>query len=90
MCKFVRSNYSLFEINIHAQPMRKIVQKPLVVPQNRLKLCRKNCYSMAISVYNKLPQRFREMPEPEFSKNIFNWLCEKCFYTINEYLIMKF
>lgn len=88
-CKFVRNNYSLFERDKRFVSRRKVAQKPLVVPRNRLKLCDKNCYTMAVKIFNHLPVEFRSATDLEFNKKVYNWLCERCFYSINEYLECK-
>lgn len=89
MCKFVKNNYTLFKTDERAQYKRKIVQKPLVVPQNRLKMCDMNCYFMAIKIYNKLPNNVRELRGSEFNKNLYNWLCDRCFYNLEDYFNFK-
>lgn len=90
MFKFVRNNPKLFNKDENAIFKRKIVQKPLVVPRYRLKMCDKNCYKMAINIYNKLPNEFRELRDNEFKNKMYRWLCDKCFYSIDEYFKLKF
>ncbi|XP_050677001.1 uncharacterized protein LOC126973715 [Leptidea sinapis] len=43
-------------------------------------------YVMCIKIFNKLPPSLRVLPVQRFKKDLFTWLIDKCFYSINEML----
>lgn len=89
MCKFVRYNPELFEKDNKYMQRRKVAQKPLLLPQNRLKMCNKNCHSMAIKIFNKLPKEFHDMNHSEFNRKFYNWLSDRCFYSVGDFFKYK-
>lgn len=52
-------------------------------------LYRKNCYSMCVKIFNKLPEEFKECNLKLFKIKLFKWLLEKKFYSIKEFNNMK-
>lgn len=88
VCSFVHKNKELFKL-MRIESSRQLRSKynyTLVQPPTRLALCSNNSYIMCTKIYNKLPDRFKDKEIIEFKEIICNWLNEKCFYSINEYL----
>lgn len=89
---FVFKNKDIFQL---ANPMsnysvRLRYKNKLFRPQTRLTLTTNNSYMMAIKIYNKIPDTYKEMTLlSRFKINLTKWLTQKCFYSINEFFEYK-
>lgn len=87
MCIFVRKHPELFpkSKDVIKRSNRRDEEK-LHIPYRRIQLCSNNCFCMAIEIYNKLPNSFKNMTLMSFKRNLFNFLLNKCYYSVQEYL----
>lgn len=46
----------------------------------------RNSYQMSIKIYNHIPKNIRELPFRFFKSNLKNWLLEKNFYSVQEFI----
>lgn len=58
----------------------------LYVPPQRLQLNSQNVYCMAIRIYNKVPDKFKEDGLNLFKRKLFNLLLTKCYYSVKDFL----
>lgn len=86
--KFVKRNPALFprhdEVINKTRPSRRPLR--LYQPPQRLKVSRSNAYSMAIRLFNHVPEEYKNLPLNQFRKKMFKWLLEKCFYSVADFL----
>lgn len=61
----------------------------LYVPPCRLDLVKRNVYYHGITIFNKLPNDFKDLPLNIFKLKLKIWLLDKCFYDVKEYLTYK-
>lgn len=95
LCVFVKQYPEYFES--HSQvgnrtngSVRNTHKYKIYYPKCRLELYNRNVYVHAITIYNKLPDSFKNLTLNVFKRKITNWLLEHCFYDINEYKNMTF
>lgn len=86
ICTFVRKNPHFFECISQKSPKRR--KHHLKVPHQRIVLYSKNCFVMAINVFNKLPENIKELPLNKFKTELMSFLSDKCYYNVNEFLEM--
>lgn len=87
-CQLVKDNPNHFftRDEISARHTRDQYQNLLYQPPCRTAVYKKNCYNMCILLYNKLPNDFKIENKTLFKRKLTNWLHEKCFYSIKEFL----
>lgn len=56
----------------------------------RTTLFKKNCYAMCITIYNHLPTHIKKLTLYQFKKHLKEWLLNKSYYAINDFLNDKF
>lgn len=61
----------------------------LLLPQCNNVLFQRNCFVMAIKIYNHIPETFKELSYFRFRNQVFKWLLEKNFYSLKEFLELK-
>lgn len=88
--KFVKMNPRLFTVanEVFVRNTRnpdRLVHK--VAPKSAVYL--KNCESMAICIYNKIPRDIKELHINKFRKELFRLLMDHCFYSVKEFLDFK-
>lgn len=88
MSKFVKKHMELFEMNTNINK-RTMTHKTLAVPRTRLVQVERNCYHMAITIFNCLPENFVSLPYGLFCSRLYKWLAEECFYSVKEFLAYK-
>lgn len=91
VANFVRENPYLFKKakDLTKRPLRnpdRLVQT--VIPKTAL--YRQNCCSMCINIFNNLPRTLTEQPKPAFKRSLYKWLQSQNFYSVKEYLNIKF
>ncbi|KAG7295409.1 hypothetical protein JYU34_003410 [Plutella xylostella] len=88
MAIFVRENKYYFPTHGESLSRQTRHKNRLCLPHNKLKIYKNNCFCMAFSIYNKLPNDLRNdtMTDYTFKRRITKWLLEKNYYSINEYL----
>lgn len=91
MCVFVHRHPTLFD------RYKRVVSKrnnpflyKLCVPRQRVKVFSDNVYCMAIRIYNKLPDSYKNLSLQKFKLILFKFLIDECFYSTNEFLLYKF
>lgn len=87
-CKLVRNNLNLFiksdDNYTGAMNLRK--RNKFVLPKTSMTLVGSGPYSMAIKLYNSLPNYIREIDNyNKYVKCLNNYLIEKCYYKLNEF-----
>lgn len=96
VCMYIRE-LCVF-VKLHPQHFNKFSEKlgrnskykfKLLRPRCRLDIYERNVYVKAIDVYNKLPDKFKELKINMFKKKLTAWLAEKCFYTLKEFMAFK-
>lgn len=88
-CYFVKQHQDLFIKKSQICNLRMRSQNKLVLPPVKTDICRRNCYSMVVKLYNHLPSQIAELPTNKFRTQLFKWLVDKCFYSVSEYLQEK-
>ncbi|KAL0829802.1 hypothetical protein ABMA28_003285 [Loxostege sticticalis] len=83
---FVKKYNNLFEKNKDFLGYRGRNPENLSIPPQRLALYSKNAYCMAIKIFNKLSNDLKELPFTKFKNKLFNFLMEKMYYTVNDFL----
>ncbi|KAF9814724.1 hypothetical protein SFRURICE_014819 [Spodoptera frugiperda] len=59
----------------------------LYLPPSRIKMLHHSPYYMAVKIFNKLPEQIKEEPKfNTFNRKLKEYLIQKCFYTVAEYL----
>lgn len=58
----------------------------LCMPKTKLKLVKRNAYCMAIQIFNKLTDKFKELPFNIFRKRMFDYLVENIYYSVDEFM----
>lgn len=85
---FVKKNLHLFTQQSRAQNLRP--QNRLGMPTSKLKMVKCGPYSMAVKIYNHIPQEIKD--EQHFNKfkyRLKQLLIKKAYYCLNEFLIEK-
>lgn len=85
ICLFVKKHPNLFIKQTDIVKRSRQTHK-LYVPIQRLQLTSKNVNCMAIRVFNKLPDMFKEYDINKFKKSVFDFLLDKCYYCVKDYL----
>ena len=84
-CSFVRSHPRLFVTLEPDSRLRPRDPTLFSVPVYKSTFCRRNCYYMAIQIYNRLPRDMKQLPKNLFLGKLLAWLHEKCFYNLNDF-----
>lgn len=82
---FVHKYDGLFKKNKDYQHRGRRGER-LCIPPQRLALCSRNSYCMAVRIYNKIPDNFKKLTFVEFRSKLQNFLMNKLYYTVNEFL----
>lgn len=89
ICKLVKKNlheYSQAK-DFYNHPRNLRNKNRLNRPFTKLHLVSSGTYHMSIKIYNKIPSEIKNISaETLFLKKLKEWLIDKCFYTIEEYL----
>ncbi|KAJ8704273.1 hypothetical protein PYW08_012997 [Mythimna loreyi] len=87
ICVFVFKNIDKFTRVEDTHNVNTRHKKRLCAPFSRTKTLSGSPYYMAVKIYNKLPNTFKTEKSPTlFQKKIKQYLIEKCFYSVKEYL----
>lgn len=86
ICVFTKNNLDMFSKKGNICNFRTRYPNRLVAPQCSTTSKQRNSFVMCTKIYNKLPDHFKELPLNLFKKSLFNHLCQKCFYNINEFM----
>lgn len=89
ICIFVKRNLHYFVTYKEKYGQNCRQPNKLIFPKIRLALFSKNVYCMSIKIYNRLPNFLLELNYKQFKYKITNWLIEKQFYSITDYLNTK-
>ncbi|KAI5632658.1 reverse transcriptase (RNA-dependent DNA polymerase) domain-containing protein [Phthorimaea operculella] len=91
ICKFVRKYKDFFTRRSDLPTKYTFRNNRLMLPSSRLTLHSTSPYVMAIKVYNKLPKHLQtETKDKLFIRELKTLLLNKCYYSVEEYLIDKF
>lgn len=71
---------------LRPRQVREQYKHKLYKPAVKLALSSKNAYCMCIAIYNKLPDMFKECGFNKFKNLIKQWLLQKCYYSIKDFL----
>lgn len=87
-CKFVKNHSNLYSpIKNTSLKRNNRGANSLKIPFSKLKLITSGPHAMMIKIYNHLPNKIREAETiPSFLKLLRNFLVNKCYYDIKEYL----
>lgn len=87
LCLFVYRNLNSFTKFKDVHSINTRHKEKLCLPSSRIKMLSGSPYYMAIKIYNKLPQHIKnEQNLKTFNKQIKQYLIDKSFYTLYEYL----
>jgi len=83
---YVRENLSKFETHstLHNHDTRG--KENLVLPNVRLDKSYKSHYYQQLKLFNKIPSNIRSLPINKFKQTLSDWLKNKEFYSIDEFL----
>lgn len=85
LCIFVKlhPNYFRKQSDVISRNTRHVDK--LYLPVCKSEVFKRNAYLMAIHVYNKIPNTFKNLPLVTFKNKLSDWLLENCFYSMNEF-----
>jgi hypothetical protein len=88
ICLFVKSHSAWFKLytDESRRPPRAQYLDLLHHPPCRTYIYKQSAYNMSIVIYNSLPGNLKKLQGHLFKKNLTEWLTEKCFYSLKEYL----
>lgn len=87
MCKFVRKHFDLYKKRKDITTYTLRHGDRLMLPTSRITMHSDSPFVMSIKLYNKLPTEIKnEAKLNKFTQQVKKFLCEKCYYTVNEYL----
>lgn len=90
LATFVRTNYDLFTEAQAIFPRSTRNSNRLVLELTpRLALYQKQYYAMCIKIFNAIPNDFKTLPINRFRRVLANWLKQKSFYTIQDFLLIS-
>lgn len=87
VCTFVMQNKQLFLLarNKTERSIRHANNLAVNFAPNTTRFL-KNCFNMSIKIFNKIPNNLKTLPTNKFKHCLRNWLLEKMFYSIDEFL----
>lgn len=86
ICVFVRQNMDIFIKKSTSCYFNTRFPNRLTFPKSHTVLLQRNCYWMAIKIFNSIPKELQDMPFEIFKHKLRKWLISKCFYNIKEFL----
>lgn len=86
LCNFVKTYPHFFKRKDQVCHFNTRYPDRLIYPKTNTHLYRRNCFPMAIRLFNKLPKNITELPRSQFRVKLFIWLKDKTFYSVEEYL----
>lgn len=86
VCVFVRTHMHLFEKKGEKCKFATRYPDRLCLPPSRTAMRSRNAYHMCVTIYNKIPNKFKNLTLNKFKKQLHEWLVEKCFYTLKEFM----
>lgn len=90
ICLFVKKNSTLFLTAHEYYPRNTRHGDRLVLDFTpRTTLYQRNCFSMCINIYNRLPKTIRELPLSRFKRDLKNLLLNKMIYAISDWMHTK-
>lgn len=89
ICVFVRQNPQYFKKKSEVITRHTRHRNQLYIPPCRLGLVKRNVYYHAITIFNKLPDDFKDLPINIFKWKLRSWLIDKCFYDIKQFMEYK-
>lgn len=87
---FVKKFYWEFKTAREVYNFSRRYSNKLFLPPCKTALFNKNCSQMIVKIYNKLPESYKSLPLTKFKKAVYNYLSEKCFYSIKDYFNDKY
>lgn len=88
MCVFVKTHPDLFKRRGDDCSYNTRYPERLMICNMRTTLYSKNCYSMAVKLFNRLSNDIKLLPINLFKNKLKKWLIINCFYSVDEYLHM--
>lgn len=86
ICLFVNRHVKLFELRSAVVERSCRRKQKLCVPKQRIQLYSNNAYCMAIHIYNKLPDEYKELSYNRLKSKLFKLLIDKCYYSVQEFM----
>lgn len=89
ICVFVKQypNYFIRHEELLARHTRH--KNRIYLPKHHSTFHSKNAFCMAVKIFNKLPDEFKELPLSLFKRRLSKWLLLNCFYSTDEYFSYK-
>lgn len=85
MAKFVKCNLHLFRQFKDVCQFNTRHPNRLVVQKSSTKLHTRNCYCMAIKIFNKIPDDIKSLNYDRFVSTLCRWLLHKRYYSIKDF-----
>lgn len=90
ICVFTKANLKSFQKKNETCKFTTRYPNRLVIPKSSTTLFQKNVSYMSVRVFNKLPDILKDLPLKKFKFTLNKLLCDKCFYSIDEFMNYKF
>jgi hypothetical protein len=84
MAIFVKTNPNLF-LNVSAIDRNRRDNSRLATCRTHTALMTKSIFCMAVTIFNKIPKRIRELNTNAFKKELLSILTSKCYYSMTEF-----
>lgn len=90
LCIFVFKNSNIFPKTKDIHNVNTRHKNRLHLPPSRIKMLYHSPYYMAVKIFNKLPEQIKEETKfNKFNRKLKEYLTQKCFYSVAEYLEQK-
>lgn len=88
--EYVHGSSGKFVLNSDRHNYNTRHQNNFLIPLHRIGKSQMNTNYLAMKLYNKLPNNFKELPQQKFKKCVKTVLYDNCFYSIEEFLNCQF
>lgn len=89
MALFVKLNLDKYPHYIQPDRLRLRSKYKIYGPQTKTALLNNSIFSMAPKIYNKIPNNFKDLHNPQFKSKLSLLLHDKCYYSIDEFMSDK-
>lgn len=87
---FVKQNPHLFTLASTVSNRTQRDKSRLYIPKTNTALMYKSVFHMAPVIFNKLPAELRNLHFNLFKQKLRSMLCQKCYYSLSDFLLDKF
>lgn len=89
LCLFVKNNINMFTSRNPRPRLQSKYGYDVMCPQSKSAFFTKSIMCMSAIIYNKLPVDLKSLPPTPFEKKLYNWLINKCVYSVSEFLTIN-